>query len=205
MSSPDQPAVAQADIITDSAQNPAEALAATIAREYPGLRKTVAYHVLAAGLARDPGHVEEIGDEVLAEAVTRAMERADQWKPDTSPRPWIVTFADYIVKERQRQAGLDRRRRVRSSTAAEAETDPLDSLVDPTTVGPDRLFELLDLVGEPERTILRRAYHDREPQADIARSLRINEGTLRLRLLRARQRFTIAYRTAERGEKGGQR
>lgn len=201
MSSPELPALVE----TDARMEPAQALAAAITQAYLDVRKTVKVYVLKAGLAREPDHVAELAGEVLDEAVARAMAHADRWRPERGTHPWIAAFAANIILERRRQAGLERQRRARSANHPAADTDVLDSLVDPGTVGRDRLFELLDLVGEPARTLLRRAYVDHEPQAEIARSLGVDDGTLRVRLLRARQRFISAYTAAERGERGGRR
>lgn len=199
VSSPDLPALAEADVV----QEPAQSLAAAIDRVYPELRKTVELLVSRAGLGRHADEVVDVAGEVVAEAVARAMERADQWQPETSPRPWVAKFAVNVIHERRRQAQQDRQRFPATITAPDVDEDVLNTVVDPATVGPDRLFELLDLVAEPERTLLRRAYLHREPQAEIARSLGVNDGTLRVQLLRARQRFMSAYQAAERGEKGG--
>jgi RNA polymerase sigma-70 factor (ECF subfamily) len=185
------------------AVEPASSLSAAIDRVYPELRRTVEVLVHKAGLGRHADEVAEVAGEVLAEAVARAMERADQWRPETSPRPWLARFAVNVIHERRRQAWRDRRRFVRAAEPADDQNGPLGSVPDPATLGSDRLVELLDLVAEPERSLLRRAYLDHEPQAEIAESLALNGGTLRVRLLRARQRFIAAYLAAERGDKGG--
>jgi RNA polymerase sigma factor (sigma-70 family) len=195
----DVPGLAEAAVATE----PAQALSAAIDRVYPELRKTVEILVFKAGLARHADEVTEVAGEVLAEAVARAMERADRWRPETSPRPWIARFAVNVIHERRRQAGQDRRHVVRVAGPAVDQNGLLGSVPDPASLGSDRLVELLDLVAEPERTLLRRAYLDHQPQAEIAESLALNGGTLRVRLLRARQRFITAYLAAERGEKGG--
>lgn len=199
MSSTDVPGVAEAAVVME----PAQALAAAIDRVYAELRQTVEVLVSRAERGKHRDEIVELAGEVLDEAVARAMARADQWRPETSPRPWIAKFATNVLRERYRKLKQDREHFPTAVTAPDTDEDVLTTVVDPATVGADRLFELLDLVHEPERTLLRRAYLDHEPQAEIARSLGVNDGTLRVQLLRARQRFTVAYRAAEHGEKGG--
>lgn len=213
MSSPQRPAAAGTDAAPAPASEPASepasdaapALAAAIAQAYPGLQKTAAVYVWRAGLARSREHAAELADEVLADAVARALERADRWRPDIGTHPWIARFAAHVVLERQRSAGQAARRFVRPDDDAHPGGDPLEQLLDPATLGRDQLFELLDLVPEPDRSLLRRAYVDHEPQVEIARGLGITHGALRVRLTRAKQRFTRAYHAAERGEKGARR
>ena len=199
MSRTDVPGLAETTMATE----PSGALRSAIARVYPELRRTVEVLVSRAERRQLRDEIVEIASEVLDEAVARAMARADQWQQDTSPRPWIAGFATFVILERQRKLKQDREHFPSAVAAPDAVEDVLATVVDPKTVGPDRVFELLDLVPEPERTLLRRAYLDREPQAEIARSLGVNDGTLRVQLLRARQHFTSAYRAAEYGEKGG--
>jgi RNA polymerase sigma factor (sigma-70 family) len=195
----DVPGLAEVTVATE----PARALRSAIDRVYPELRRTVEVLVSRAERGQFRTETVEIANEVLDEAVARAMARADQWQQDTNPRPWIARFATFVILERYRKLKRDREHFPVATTPPDAQEDVLATVVDPNTIGPDRLFELLDLVPEPERSLLRRAYVDHEPQADIARSLGVNDGTLRVQLLRARQRFAGAYRAAEHGEKGG--
>jgi RNA polymerase sigma factor (sigma-70 family) len=195
----DVPGVADAAV----AREPSQALRAAIDRVYPDLCRTIEVLVSRAERGQPRDEIVEIANEVLDEAVARAMAMADKWQQDTSPRPWIARIAAFVILERHRKLKDDRERFPAAVAAPGGEDDVLSTVVDPKTLSPDRVFELLDLVSEPERALLRRAYVDREPQADIARSLGVNDGTLRVQLFRARQRFTDAYRAAEHGEKGG--
>lgn len=201
MTSSDVPALSEIGVSTE----PAARLSAAILAVYPELLKTVRYYVYRAGLARTEDQLLELTTEILDEAVARALARADRWDPSRGTRPWLAAFAANIVRERQRVSAQERLHLLPVPDAARSETDQTYGLPDPATLGTDHLFELLDLIEEPERTLLRLAYVQREPQADLARRLGISDGALRVRLTRAKQRFGQAFEAAERGEKGGPR
>lgn len=187
--------------LADATATPIEALRAAITNEYPSLLKTTQMMASKARLAARGESVTALAEDILSEAVTRAMSRADRWSPDTLARPWIAAFVAHIILERQRALGSDRQRFQQTAASADehAETSILDRLIDPNSLTQDHLFELLDQVSEPDRTLLRLAYVEREPQVDIARRLGITDGALRVRLTRARQRFVREHRDADQG------
>jgi RNA polymerase sigma factor (sigma-70 family) len=195
LTSADPPALAEAGV----AMSPIEALGVEITREFPRLRVVVQVLVWKLGLADRRQDVPDLADEVLSETVAQAIKLVDRWDQARGTRPWMATIAGYIIMQRRRKLGQERARFPRMAATVERATDPADDLVDPATVGADRLFELLDVVGEPERTLLRRAYVDHEPQAALARQLGITDGTLRVRLTRAKQKYARAFNAADLG------
>lgn len=206
MRSPDRPAVAadgddDIDIATGTAHPGAsELLASAITREYSALVRSAEVQVSKSGLAQGRDEIVSLAVDLLSAAVARAMERADRWNPDGPVWPWIASFVSNLIRERIRERVAERRRFGRfAADGPDGDADHLGRLVDPESLGQHRLFELLDLVREPDRSLLRLAHVDGLSGLEIAQRLGIKHGAVRVRLLRARQKFDREYHAADQG------
>lgn len=201
MRGPDRPTLAaDGDTNAGADTTPVVALRAAIDREYPTLIRSAQVQAYKSRLMRSRDEVAGLADDLLSEAVARAMARADRWNPDGPVWPWIAAFVANVIRERITQRIRERRRFERAAPAGEDDAiDFVTALAKPAPFAPDRLFELLDLVEEPARSLLRLAYVNEVPDKEIARRLNITHGNVRVRLLRARQQFRRAYHAAEQG------
>jgi RNA polymerase sigma-70 factor (ECF subfamily) len=176
------------------------ALGAAITREYPALIRSAQIQAAKSGLVHTREEVVSLADDLLSEAVARAMARADRWNPDGPVWPWIARFVANLVHERIRERVKERQRFEWAAPADEnGATDLVSTLVDPASLPRDQLFELLDLVGEPDRSLLRLAHVEGVSGEEIARQLGTTHGNVRVRLNRARKKIHREYLAAERG------
>jgi len=175
-------------------------LGAAITREYPALARSAEVQVSKSGLAQGRDEVVSLADDLLSEAVARAMERADRWNQNGPVWPWIANFVAHLILERIRERARQRQRVAQPAPADEIGSIRLtNTLVDPASLAKDQLFELLDLVGEPDRSLLRLAHVDGLTGEEIARQVGMTHGNVRVRLTRARQKLHREYVAAEQG------
>jgi RNA polymerase sigma-70 factor (ECF subfamily) len=204
--SPDRPAIAadgDAEIATDTAPpGSSETLGSAITREYPTLVRSAEIQVSKSGLAHGRDEIVSLADDLLSGAVARAMERADRWSPDGPVWPWIARFVANLIHERIRERARERQHVAQPALADELGSIRLaNSLVDPASLAKDQLFELLDLVGEPDRSLLRLAHVDGLTGEEIARHVGMTHANVRVRLTRARKKLHREYLAAEQGDR----
>lgn len=182
------------------AMTPAEALGAAITREYLILVRNAEVQAAKSGLLHAGQTAASLADELLSDAIAKALERADRWNPDGPAWPWIGAFVANSIRDRIRARTRHRARVDERAVGGQHDARDLgDTLVDPASLAPDHLFELLDLVDEPHRSVLRMDVVDRLTGAEIAQQLGVSPGTARVRLTRARQKFDHEYRVAQQG------
>jgi RNA polymerase sigma-70 factor (ECF subfamily) len=175
-------------------------LGAAITREYAALVRSAEVQVSKSGLAQGREEIVSLADDLLSEAVARAMERADRWDQNGPVWPWIASFIAHLILERIRGRARERQRVAQPASPDEIESiRHIKRLVDPASLAKDRLFELLDLVGEPDRSLLRLAHVDGLTGEEIARQVGMTHGNVRIRLYRARQKLHQEYLVAEQG------
>jgi RNA polymerase sigma factor (sigma-70 family) len=190
-------------------QDRAAALRAGLEADYPKLRRTVRNLVRTTGVAGG-GNPEEVTDEVLQDAVARALAKTESYDPTRPARPWVTGFAVKILKERQRAATKSASRTVAAgrTDAGDEAPDPVDLLpslddVYELATQPQRLAELLGLVPPAERQLLRLRFVEDLDNREIAAVLGIKPVAARVRLHRALDRLRTVYldrqsRTGER-------
>ena len=66
------------------------------------------HHVVRSSVLRDTADAD-LADEIAQEALVRAWERRQQYRPGTSPRAWLLAIARSQVIEQHRRRGRDRR------------------------------------------------------------------------------------------------
>jgi DNA-directed RNA polymerase specialized sigma24 family protein len=160
----------------------ATALGEAIEREYAALRRGVELLAWRAGLAHGRDAIAALAEEVLHEALARALGRAADFDPARSAHAWLLGFAVNVLRERRRAAG-----RAPALVSLDAPAGGADDglslaerLYDPHAHDDLRLAELLEMVGPRD-------------------ALGIGEGAARVRQSRAVHRLAEAYRKAERG------
>ena len=142
-----------------------------------GVERWVKFHV--------PGPDAE---DVLQETYLAAYQAFPQLKDLAAFRPWLLSIArnkwrDWYRKQARRQETL---------------VEALPDVAAPETVD-TAVEETLDRLSDRDARMLRLFYLEQLSQREIARQLRIPEGTVKSRLSVARNRFRAAYPT--KGEK----
>ena len=145
----------------------------------------------AQRMLRDPLAAED----AVQEALLRAWRGRDACHSENGPEGWLVQITR---NEALRLAGRSRVRAEREMPTAE-DVHPLPA------PGPDmeRRLELLDLrralaqIPDQERTLLTLRYGADLAQPEIAKSLDVPEGTVKVRLHRARKRLRRAMEAHE--------
>jgi RNA polymerase sigma-70 factor (ECF subfamily) len=66
------------------------------------------HHMVRATVLRDTANAE-LADEIAQEALVRAWERRQQYRPGSSPRAWLLAIARSQVMDYHRRQGRDRR------------------------------------------------------------------------------------------------
>jgi RNA polymerase sigma-70 factor (ECF subfamily) len=141
-----------------------------------------------AGPALD---VEDIVHEVFA----IAYERADKFRGDSSLSTWLFGITDKVVRHRRRK---EKWRRWLSGSADETAghlagngPDPL-RLVERNEAAAD-VYLVLDRLPERDRQVLILCELEELAAEEVGQMLGIRQANVRLRLHRARARFTQAY------------
>jgi RNA polymerase sigma-70 factor (ECF subfamily) len=181
------------------------ALAEAIEREYAALRRGVEALIWKLGVAAGREAIAATAEDVLHEALARALRRAEDFDPARSAHAWLLGFAVNVLRERRRSAA--RAPRLVSLDAPRG-NDPAapslaERLCDPDALAELRVAELLDLVGPADALVLRLAFVDGLRGRALGEALGIGEGAARVRQSRAVRRLAEAYRRAERGDAPG--
>jgi RNA polymerase sigma-70 factor (ECF subfamily) len=125
-------------------------------------------------------------EEAVQEALVRAWARRDACRTPDAPLPWILQITRNEARRLlQRRAG-----RLRRVSVAPIPSEPAaeDDALAGTTV---RLTveQALARLADTDRRVLRLRYADDLTQAEVARRLGLPEGTVKVRLHRARGRL----------------
>jgi RNA polymerase sigma-70 factor, ECF subfamily len=136
---------------------------------------------------RDPLAAED----AVQEALLRAWRQRESCRQPDAPLGWMVQITR---NEALRRLGRDRRR-------ADHELGDSEQHNDRSPWEPDRRIEVLDLrraladMSAEERALLTLRYGADLTQPDIAEMLDVPEGTVKVRLFRARKRIRQAMET----------
>lgn len=175
------------------------ALHAAIVREEPNLRRSVEVLVFKRGLASNRADIAAIADDVLQEAVERALRRADVYNPTRSAHAWLLGFVTNVLHEQQRATRAERNHTIQNTAGdISAFEAVLERLHDANSTDAYKVIDLLDLVPPTDSDVLRKRYVDNLSGPELAEALGgITEGSARVRLSRAKARLAQAYRQAE--------
>src|SRR4051812_5429899 len=125
-------------------------------------------------------------EEAAQEALVRAWMRRDSCRSPGAPLPWLL---EITRNEARRLMGRQARRSTHELTAqAELEADSEDHHLAETAL---RLSveQALDTLADGDRDLLRLRYGEDLTQTEVARRLGVPEGTVKVRLHRARRRL----------------
>jgi RNA polymerase sigma-70 factor, ECF subfamily len=127
-------------------------------------------------------------EEAVQEALVRAWRLSDGCKAPETPLPWILKITrNEALRVIERRARLTDRELAEPSAAVSAAEDAEHTLTTRMTVQQ----ALLDL-EDADRRMLRLRYHDDLTHAEVARRLGMPEGTVKVRLHRARNRLRVS-------------
>ena len=125
-------------------------------------------------------------EEAVQDALVRAWIRRHACRSPEAPLPWILE----ITRNESRRLLARRARRQRSAAGESTQWEPeiedeeLTSATTRVTVE-----QALAVLEDADRQVLRLRYRDDLTQADVARRLGVPEGTVKVRLHRARARL----------------
>jgi RNA polymerase sigma-70 factor (ECF subfamily) len=127
-------------------------------------------------------------EEAVQEALVRAWSRRGACRSPEAPLPWVL---EITRNETRRALG----RRARRSSLEIADAEP------PATDGDDRelagaalrltMEQALGALADRDRSLLRLRYAEDLTQSEMARRLGVPEGTVKVRLHRARRRLRV--------------
>lgn len=182
------------------------------------LKNAVQVYVFRFGLAEGGPVLEGVADEILEITLETAVRLMDEFEPNLNPYSWLLTIAINAIRNYRRRVFREENH-VDAITDAPApkarnitdmdidwstmpEDEKLERLLDhhEQTSLEDQLFavdDLLSLVNENDRTVLRLAYVDGMGDADLAGVLNVSPGAAAMRLSRARKRLFEAYQKSE--------
>lgn len=137
------------------------------------------------------GRLSNIEDarDVLQDFSMRAITRADDLRDVASVRGWLGRLLATAIADHHRRAA----RRPKPDLGSDALTDLSETLAHPDAetdaVVCDCLHDLIGLLDPGTGDLLRRIDLLGQPRDEVARSLNISEGTLAVRLHRARRKL----------------
>jgi RNA polymerase sigma-70 factor, ECF subfamily len=125
-------------------------------------------------------------EEAVQEALIRAWTRRHACRTPESPLPWVLEITRNEARRLLRHAARRRHRTQLEAVPSEPEIED-DALTGTTT----RVMveQALARLEDADRRVLRLRYADDLTQAEVARRLGVPEGTVKVRLHRARRRL----------------
>jgi RNA polymerase sigma-70 factor, ECF subfamily len=118
--------------------------------------------------------------------MVRAWLRRDSCRSPAAPLPWLL---EITRNEARRLSGRRARRSSHELVGpGELEADCEDSDLDGTALRVS-VEQALDTLGDGDRRLLRLRYAEDLTQSEVARRLGVPEGTVKVRLHRARRRL----------------
>jgi RNA polymerase sigma-70 factor (ECF subfamily) len=122
-------------------------------------------------------------EEAVQEALIRAWTRRHACRTPDAPLPWMLQITRNEAR-RLLQRRARRLRQARAEPTSEEEDDPVAGATTRVTVE-----QALARLEDADRRVLRLRYRDDLTQAEVARRLGVPEGTVKVRLHRARGRL----------------
>ena len=134
-------------------------------------------------------------EDIVHEVFVIAYARVHKFRGDSSLATWLFGITDLVVRHRRRK---ERWRRWLSGSANETAGHLASDGPDPLRVAESHqaaatVYRVLDRLSERDRQILILCEIEELSSEDASQLLGIRQGNVRLRLHRARARFTRAY------------
>jgi RNA polymerase sigma-70 factor, ECF subfamily len=124
-------------------------------------------------------------EEAVQEALIRAWTRRSACRTPEAPLPWLLEITRNEARRLLERSRRARRAQMEAEPAEpELEDDALRGATTRVTVE-----EALARLADADRRVLRLRYADDLTQAEVARRLGVPEGTVKVRLHRARRRL----------------
>jgi RNA polymerase sigma-70 factor, ECF subfamily len=147
----------------------------------------------ALRISRDQHDAEDL----VQRACLRALERAHQLKPDTSPLSWMysIVHTTWINELRARS--------VRSRTSAEWDDSYLETVADPSAPDPEadalnrQIVRAVERLPDAQRTVMLLVVVEGLSYQEAAQVLGVPVGTIMSRLSRARQAVGSQFGTRQ--------
>ncbi len=166
-------------------------------------------YVRKSGLASDRDLVKELAQDIFHDTAERAFKNAEKYDDRRPPVPWLRGIAVNVIRnrlaEKQRgnrpfpvtdyipRASSESHRRELESPTEQEEFDALLGSDEEDTVSRLRVEELLSLVGERSRRVLRLALVEGLKGKALAAKLGIQAGSAPVALNRAKKQLREAY------------
>lgn len=183
-----------------------------IAEETATLRQTIHLYVIKSRLASGEKALS-VADDILNDMVIEALNHAHRFDPARPPKAWLLGIAVNLIRRKQAQSIRQNKREplirdLYPQTQADLSDDDLfDLLAHTSRHQPEAVVEqgetveqLLALVSEDDRQVIKLAVLDEMNGEALARRLGVNAGTARVRLHRALNRLRIARLTRHKGD-----
>lgn len=167
-------------------------------------------YIKKSGLTSDRDLVKELAQDVFQDTAEIAFKNAEKYDDRRSPIPWLRAIAQNVVRNRlaekkrgnrpfpmtdyiPRASGESRRRELESPTEQEEFDALLGNDESEDTVSRLTVEELLSLVGDGSRRVLRLALVQGLKGKALAAKLGIREGSAHVALNRAKTQLREAY------------
>ena len=184
-------------------QSARQALIDCIQEQSTPLLGTIRAYVARSGLATGT-EVRSIADEILQETVVEALAHADAYILTRQPLAWLLGIALNMVRRRRVLQAKQISRELPLSRLAmqygdDNENDLLERLVGSKSISLEQEIEmrsqveaLLALVSQEDQQLLLLALQEDFKREGLARRLKLNPNTARMRLSRALGRLRLA-------------
>lgn len=194
----------QAEDDPPAAQRRRELLGAAIEANYGHLCASAAA-VIRSGYHRlKDQQVVDLAEEVVHQAIARALGKAEDYDPSRRVVPWLMQFIIYVLKERHRNQRRERKQSDLSELAWEQLLAGLSCQEPSASVTKllPRLDQALGKISIEQREILLLCYRNGLDGMELAQAVgAATEGAARVRLHRARkalrQEFTASSNDEE--------
>lgn len=178
----------RATILRWNADRDPEAFTALVRRHDPALRR-VAAAVLGSAARRDPGLLAD----ALQEGYRRMLDGLGNYRGESDPFAFLAAVLRRACLDTLRRETRARGRAERAAAfgvgggADGPAEDPAGEAE--RSILADRVLSALDRLGEPDRSLVYLRDAEGVGVADLARTFRMPEGTVKSRLARARMRL----------------
>jgi RNA polymerase sigma-70 factor (ECF subfamily) len=132
----------------------------------------------------------EDAEEAVQEALMRAWRQRDSCQTPDAPIPWLlaITRNEALRRLGQRQRIEAREPAVAAPEDSEGSQLEIDELVQ--SIATD---QVLSALNRDERRLIRLRYYHDLSQPEVARTMNLPEGTVKVRLHRIRDRLRVAF------------
>lgn len=157
-------------------------------------------YVWKFGLGGSRADVQRVAEDVLHEALTRVLQKAETYDHERPFRSWALGFVWNVLREQKGRTIADQRNQVTLSSHSNDDTstnDLIARLMDPVAARASGLMELLESVTPSDRALLIARYVDQQSAREIAAAHGIpTEGAARVRVSRALANLRAVYDAA---------